>query len=89
LVTGGHRYQLDQSNRTVNLSVANQGSLRIRYNGLSFEIDQVAGDVAINNLRVANGHRLPGSCVIVLGSFTLQNHRTNITVDVSHPEVSI
>jgi serine/threonine-protein kinase len=89
LSVGGKTYVLDKANRVVQLSTKQQGSLTISYHGLRFEIGDVVGDVAVNNQRAFNGTSLPGSCVIVLGAPELQGRRTSITVDVSHPEVSL
>lgn len=89
LVHRGKTYVIDKQNPIVNLSVPGQGSLRIEYDGLRFVVKQVQGNVAINNMLVTNGYALPGSCVIVLGASELKAARTNITVDVSHPEVAL
>jgi serine/threonine-protein kinase len=82
-------FQLDSTRRVVNLSVAGQGALKVTYDGLRFVISDVSGDVSINNMPATNGGILPGSCVIVLGAAALGTRRTFITVDVSHPEVTI
>lgn len=80
---------LDASNPVAVVSVRGQGSLKIAYDGFQFVVSDVAGDVSINNIPVTNDYFLPGSCVIVLGSAALGPSRTFITVDVSHPEVSL
>ncbi|WP_414472767.1 serine/threonine-protein kinase [Microvirga sp. M2] len=82
-------FQLDSSRRVVGLSAAGQGSLKVTYDGLRFVISDVSGDVSINNMPAKNGDVLPGSCVIVLGAAALASRRTFVTVDVSHPEVTI
>jgi serine/threonine-protein kinase len=88
LVSRTNIYELHKDQRVVRLSVNGQGSLTIRYDGLRFITSDVSGDVAVNNIAIANGKALPGSCVIVLGSTLLGPRRTMITVDVSHPEVA-
>lgn len=85
----GKTYVLDKRNRAVHLSVANQGSITISYDGLRFGVGAVKDDVAINNMPASSIEELPGSCVIVLGAPSLGKLRTNITVDVSHPEVAL
>jgi len=89
LVSGGSTFFLNRTNRTVQLSVRGQGSLKIYYDGLSFVVSEITGHVSINNMEAVDGQILPGSCVIVLGSAALAAQRTYITVDVSHPEVGI
>ena len=89
LVSGKSSYSLHSGNRTVVLSVTNQGSITIHYDGLRFVITAVSGSVAINNMAAVVGNSLPGSCVIVLGSGANGASRTSITVDVSHPEVAL
>lgn len=78
---------LDSTNPVVQLSVKGQGSLKINYTGFEFVVSEVTGNVSINNMPTSNGYVLPGSCVIVLGSPS--TFRTFVTVDVSHPEVSL
>jgi eukaryotic-like serine/threonine-protein kinase len=78
---------LDSTNPVVQLSVNGQGSLKINYTGFQFVTSEVTGIVSINNIPTSDGYVLPGSCVIVLGAAS--TYRTFITVDVSHPEVSL
>jgi len=78
---------LDKSNPVVQLSVKGQGSLKISYTGFQFKVSDVTGNVSINNMLTGEGYILPGSCVIVLGA--VAPLRTFVTVDVSHPEVSL
>lgn len=89
LVSKQRTYVLDKDNLGVQLSVSGQGSLKISYDGLRFIVGDVNGNVAINNMAVSDGDALPDSCVIVLGSPELMWRRTMVTVDVSHPEVTI
>ena len=89
LVSGTNRYVLDKDSSKVQLRVDRQGSLRIRYDGLRFMVEDVEGAVAINNIAATNGSCLPGSCVIVLGAPALGPRRTMVTVDVAHPEVGL
>jgi serine/threonine protein kinase len=87
LVSNAGTAILDSSNPVVQLSVKGQGSLKISYTGFQFKVSDVTGNVSINNIPTSNGYILPGSCVIVLGA-AIPN-RTFVTVDVSHPEVSL
>ena len=89
LVSGGKRYVLDKDNTRVHLSASGQESLKIRYDGLKFLVEDVRGAVAINNMAAGAVSRLPGSSVIVLGAPEERSRRTMVTVDVSHPEVGL
>lgn len=86
MVSGGKNYFLDIANPVVKLSVPGHGSLKVTYDGFQFVASDVGSHVSINNIPIHNGYVLPGSCVIVLG---LGKQRTFVTVDVSHPEVSL
>lgn len=87
ITTQGQTHVLDKNKRTVRLSVDGQGSLTLSYTGFGFVVKSVEGRVAINNVQAKENSALPGSCVIVLGGNG--GRHTNITVDVSHPEVGI
>lgn len=79
---------LSATNRTVNLAFGTIGALSIRYDGLSFVVDSVSGEVAINNQPVVAGASLPGACVVALGAAHRRaNERRFITFDISHPEI--
>lgn len=79
---------LSATNRTVNLAFGTIGALSIRYDGLSFQVDSVSGEVAINNQPVMAGASLPGACVVALGAAHRRaNERRFITFDISHPEI--
>lgn len=79
---------LSAANRSVSLAFGTIGALTIRYNGLSFVIDSVSGEVAINNQAVAAGSSLPGACVVALGAaYRHSSERQFITFDISHPEI--
>lgn len=78
---------LNASNRTVNLRYLNVGEIKIEYNGFSFYISSVNGEVFINNRMAGYNDELPGSCVVALGDVSRQSNRVYITFDLSHPEV--
>lgn len=64
-------------------------SIRIRYDGHEFWVNAFTGDAFINNVRIVEPTKLPGSCVITLGARELAARRTFVTIDVSHPEVVV
>lgn len=89
LTHAGQAYTLDRSNRKVSLTVAGRGAIDLNYNDLDIVANNVSGHVYINNIPAQNGSQIPGSCVIALGDPNGPGRRAFITVDVSHPEVTI
>lgn len=72
----------------VSLKFRDIGSLKIHYNQFEFIIEEVAGEVSVNNRKATAGDVLPGSCVIIIGGLHRHNNeRAFITFDISHPEV--
>lgn len=87
-VSEGTPYVLDKDNRAARVGVKGLGSFEMRYNGFRFELIEVQGFVAVNNVQVVNSSTtIPGACVITLGSQELGPQRRHIPVAVSHPEV--
>lgn len=62
-------------------------SVVITYDGLTFRVQSVVGDVYVNNAVAVPNSALPGSCVITLGNLGLGWSRTFVPIDMSHPEV--
>ncbi|MBV6851824.1 hypothetical protein KWH43_22410, partial [Xanthomonas campestris pv. heliotropii] len=63
---------------------ATVGNLTVEYDGLNFNVTQVAGDVYINNTPAVTGMIVPGCCVLTFGN---GRARKFVTFDVSNPEV--
>ncbi|MDX9678239.1 serine/threonine-protein kinase [Pseudomonas zeae] len=78
---------LHANNRSVVLSLPNLGAVEIHYNGFDFSVKNVSGEVFINNKKVTIGSKLPGACVVALGSSAHGSKREYITFDLSHPEI--
>jgi len=78
---------LDKNRRTVRLKLASIGEISICYDGFSFKVDFVQGEVFLNNRAVVVGDELPGACVVALGSPDRKAHRRYITFDLSNPEI--
>ena len=88
LVFNGKSSILNRENRVVKLNYPNVGSAQIGYDGLRFVVQEVGGEVMINNQEVAPGYAIPGSCVVALGGAHRRgNDRKFITFDLSHPEI--
>ncbi|WP_199960287.1 MULTISPECIES: serine/threonine-protein kinase [unclassified Delftia] len=88
LVFNGKASILNKDNRVVKLNYPNVGSAQIAYDGLRFVVQEIAGEVMINNQQVAPGYSIPGSCVVALGGAHRRgNDRKFITFDVAHPEI--
>lgn len=79
---------LSSTNRSVKLAFGTIGEIEINYDGLSFVVVGVAGEVQINNQQVIAGSSLPGACVVALGgAHRRATERRFITFDISHPEI--
>lgn len=83
----GDAFYLDATRRSVSLRLPSMGEVEIHYDGFSFRIKSVSGDVFVNSRRVAVDDELPGACVVALGSPEQMSRRKYITFDVSHPEI--
>ena len=82
---GGRAYELHTGHRNATIQ-SGQGSITIRYDGLSFRIAALKGSVYVNNHVMALGNEMTSSCVITLGD-AAAGRRTFLTFDVSNPEV--
>lgn len=88
VVYKGQAKYLSCRSRSINLKVTDIGDVDIVYDGLSFTVTRVSGEVYINNEAVNVGYVLPGSCVVALGGGWRKNaERTFVTFDLSHPEI--
>jgi serine/threonine protein kinase len=87
-VFNGKPSYLNSTNRDVLLEVPNIGRLGVSYNGLSFNVSEVSGEVLINNRIPTVGDEMPGSCVVSLGVAPRRaNERVFVTFDISNPEI--
>ncbi len=86
LITYGKNHLLQDVGKSGTLKVGNDG-ITISYNGLSFNIISLTGNVYINNAPASVGMSLPDSCVITLGPPYIRTARTYVPFNVSHPEV--
>lgn len=90
LVTSNGVRTIDASHASVRLvltdkSGGNDWAIGIHYNGFSFVIREVTGNILVNNRLVSVGESLPKSCVITLGGNG--DKRAFATFDISNPEV--
>lgn len=98
LLRGQHRALINKANNpqyldakspTATASIPGLASVTIKYDGDSFVVTAVSGDLYVNAGKVAAGFKFPGSCVITFGAPELKGARQYITFDVSHPGVVI
>ncbi|TFY88627.1 serine/threonine protein kinase [Pseudomonas kairouanensis] len=82
-------YELSNKNQNVNINLKGLGGIKIIYDGLDFIIDDVTGNVSINNKSATIGSILPASCVLAFGAEELGYGREWITFSSSQPEVVI
>lgn len=79
---------LNETNKKVALKYGSIGDIAIEYDGFRFLVVSANGEVAMNNIPVAAGDEIPGSCVVVFGGKNRPNRdRGFITFDISHPEM--
>ncbi len=78
---------LDSSNKTVTIGSKGLGKVTIEYDGYRFFVKETDGNVFFNNMSLNSGSEIPGSCIIALGSASMQGNRVFITFDMSNPEV--
>lgn len=89
-VINGQQHILNKDKRAVKLGLDSIGSFMLNYDGLSFSITNVTGEVYVNNIPIANDIEIPGSCVVGIGAGTRHfTERSFVTFDVSNPEVAI
>jgi serine/threonine protein kinase len=86
LSAGGGKTVLNTPARGVTVK-AGSATLLIRYTGLQFVIEQLQGEVFINNAPAAVGQSIPGSCVITVNTSPFGYNRTFISANVSNPGV--
>ena len=84
VVQGGSTYELNAKTPSIKLKTS-VGSITIKYDGFAFKVDQVTGDVFVNNQPAAQGKEMPAACVLTFGRDT--GLRAFSTFDVSRPEV--
>jgi eukaryotic-like serine/threonine-protein kinase len=86
VVTSGTMHELSTPGKSISLKTG-VGAITIKYDGLCFAIESLAGDCYINNSPAQVGETLPSSCVITLGAPLLGSSRTFVPFNVSHPGV--
>jgi eukaryotic-like serine/threonine-protein kinase len=84
IVDGGKVHELNSKNRTVNIT-SPVGTITIRYDGFSFLISNISGNVFINNKKASNGSAMLSACVITIGE---GNSRAFLTFELSNPELA-
>jgi serine/threonine protein kinase len=87
VVVGGDIYTIDSAKKGSRINVPSRGTIAIHYDGLSFTVSEVAGDVFVNGISAKLNQELPDSCVLIMGAPSSGPMRTFLTFDVSHPEV--
>lgn len=80
-------YLINKSKSKIGLSVKEIGSFEIFYDLHKFALQNVVGEIYLNNELIIGNSTLPGSSVVTIGDPIRKNQRSYITVDVSRPEV--
>ena len=93
VVLNGDASYLDSNKTSVKLRYAPVENVKITveiaYDGSSFLVSEVTGDVFVNNAKVDVGYILPGACVLTLGAPELKRLRAYVTFDLSNPEIIV
>ncbi|MHB2020480.1 MAG: serine/threonine-protein kinase [Candidatus Xenobia bacterium] len=84
-------YVLSMGQRRVNLAhpADPEIAMSLAYDGLTFSVTSVMGDVRINNRRPTVGTRIDGSVLIALTPPPEKGNRIFVTMDISHPAVIV
>jgi len=85
-IVQGAVHVLHASRRAVTITLPG-GEARLRYDGLTFSIGPISGNVYVNNVKVVLQQHLPKSCVVTFGEPALGMSRVHVPIDLSHPEV--
>jgi len=89
-VMSGKTYIFNKDSTKASISLPSIGSFEIHYNGLEFKLENVIGEVSVNNIPAKSNMKIPGSCVVALGNSNRHyTERSFITFDVSNPEVTL
>lgn len=89
LVLKGKASYLDCNKTSVKLNFGAVARVVINYDGLSFSVSEVEGDVFVNNAKIGVGYVLPGACVLTFGAPELGSGRAYVTFDLSNPEITV
>ena len=89
-VINGQPHIINKDKRTAKLGFGNIGSFELSYDGLSFSLKNVVGEVYVNNIHVVEDMDIPGACVVGIGANNRHySERSFVTFDVSNPEVAL
>ena len=86
VTSNGQMHELSDPGKSIVLR-AGSDQITVKYDGLQFTVESLAGDLFLNNTRTNVGSALPDSCVITLGGPALRWGRTFAPFNVSHPGV--
>jgi serine/threonine protein kinase len=85
LVMNGNTHEINKASPGANITCGALGSIQIRYDGTSFKVTSISGNILVNNNAITTGYLLPACCVI---TFASGSSRKFMTFDVSNPEVT-
>lgn len=80
-------FELSSASPLVRIRIGVLGAISVRYNGLTFVVEAIVGNVTINNSVAMEGSVLPNSCCLGFGEQVLGAARKWVTFSSSHPEV--
>lgn len=84
IVLGSKMHEINNSSPTATVRYQTTNSISVVYNGLTFNVSAISGNVSVNNTSLKIGDEFPKCCVIAFGS---KGDRSFATFDCSNPEV--
>jgi len=89
-VINGQPHIINKDRRNAKLGLGKIGSFELSYNGLNFSLNNVSGEVYVNNMHVTGDIEIPSACVVGIGAANRHyTERSFVTFDVSNPEVAL
>lgn len=85
-VVGSKEFILNSQNRKISLN-ANNSSISVEYDGISFMVSAISGKVTQSNMPVIVGQPLPSACVLTIEDPANNKRRSFISFSSSSPEV--
>jgi serine/threonine protein kinase len=84
IVLGQKRHVINKASPAATVRYKKDHAIAINYDGFTFKVANLEGEISVNNTKFNVGNSLPDCCVISLGPKT---DRSFATFDISNPEV--
>lgn len=84
IVLGQKTHEINMASPAPTVRYKKDHAIGINYDGFTFKVAKLEGEISVNNTTLNVGNSLPDCCVISLGP---KNDRSFATFDISNPEV--